>query len=91
MQYNGEYINQVFKKHYGYTIPEYSRMVCIRQMASLLITTSIPVDVICGQLGFVNRIHLYKLFTKEYACTPDEYRKNAGSLRGIKGKSLRRV
>lgn len=77
LNYNGEYINQVFKKHYGCTIPEYNRFICLRQASVLLCGTDIQIHEICKQLGFTNRTHFYDLFEREYGCTPAEYRKKA--------------
>lgn len=77
LNYSEEYVNRVFKKHYGYTIPEYNRLVCLRQAAALLCGTSLPVHEICKQLGFANRTHFYSLFHREYGCTPYDYRKTA--------------
>lgn len=76
LSYNSEYINRVFKKHYGYTIPEYNRLICMRQAASMLCDTNQRIHDICKQLGFKNRTHFYNLFKHEYDCTPYDYRKN---------------
>lgn len=74
LNYNSEYINRVFKKHYGKTIPEYNKTVYMRQSALLLNTTGLPIHEICKQLGFTNRTHFYNEFEKEYGCTPNNYR-----------------
>ncbi len=74
LNYNSEYTNRVFKRHYGHTIPEYNRLICIRQAASMLCNTNQHIQTICKQLGFVNRTHFYDLFEHEYGCTPTEYR-----------------
>lgn len=75
LSYNSEYINRVFKKHYGYTIPEYNRLVCLGQAAFLLCNTDKHIHEICRQLGFTNRSHFYNLFKHEYGCTPADYRR----------------
>lgn len=75
LNYNSEYINHVFKKHYGFTIPEYTRSVCLKRAADLLCSTEENVHEICKKLGFTNRSHFYELFKQEFDCTPFEYRK----------------
>lgn len=75
LNYSEEHVNRIFKKHYGQTIPEYNRLVCLRQAAYLLSNTHCHVHTICKQLGFRNRTHFYLLFKNKYGCTPTEYRK----------------
>lgn len=75
LNYNSEYINHMFKKHYGFTIPEYSRSVYLKRAADLLCNTDQTVQEICKNLGFSNRSYFYELFKQEYNCTPFEYRK----------------
>lgn len=75
LNYNSEYINRVFKKHYGYTIPEYNTKVCMREAASILCNTNQHIHKICQQLGFTNRTHFYSLFEREFGCTPSDYRR----------------
>ncbi len=75
LNYNGEYINRVFKRYYGSTIPEYNRSARLHQSAKMLCNTDIPVSEICKQLGFRNKTNFYVLFEREYGCTPSIYRK----------------
>ncbi len=75
LNYSGEYINQVFKKHYGRTLPEYNRTVCMQRAAKLLRGTDLPIYEICRMLGFSNRTNFYRCFEQEYHCTPHEFRK----------------
>jgi len=75
LNYNSEYINRVFKKHYGYSISEYNRLICIREAASMLCHSNQNIHGICKLLGFSNRTHFYNLFKNEYGYTPSDYRK----------------
>ena len=75
LNYNSEHINRIFKKHFGYTIPEYNRMICMQQAAQVLCNTDQHIHEICKQLGFTNRTHFYNLFEHEYGCTPSDYRR----------------
>jgi len=78
LNYNSEHINRVFKKHYGQTIPDYNKLVCMREAALLLCNTNQHIHQICRQLGFTNRTHFYTLFQQEYGCSPYDYRKRGG-------------
>ena len=77
LSYNSEYINRVFKKHYGCSIPDYNREVCMHRAASLLSDTNQRIHDISKKLGYGNRTHFYDLFKHEYGCTPYEYRKKS--------------
>ncbi len=76
LQYNGVYINQLFKKKYQRSITEYNQDICLQHMAKLLLTTNKKVEDICSIIGYVNRAYVYKIFKEKYDCTPSEYRKN---------------
>lgn len=76
LNYSSDYLNRVFRLHYGRSIPEYNRDVCLTFAAALLSSTNRPVHDICKQLGFVNRTHFYKLFQERFGCTPSDFRKN---------------
>ncbi len=75
LNYNAEYINKVFKKHYGCTIPSYNQSVYLQQAVFLLCNTDLHIHRICKMIGFSNRTHFYKIFSKAYGCTPAAYRK----------------
>lgn len=77
LNYNADYIDRVFHRHYGYTVPAYTRAVCLRQAAYLLRSTGQCVHDIAKQVGFVNRTNFYALFAREYGCTPAEYRRRS--------------
>lgn len=76
LNYNADYLNRVFRHHYGQSIPEYNREVCLTLAATLLSSTSRPIHDICRQLGYTNRTHFYTLFQERFGCTPSSFRKN---------------
>ena len=75
LQYNGAYINRLFKEKYRCSIAEYNQGVCLRYMADQLLSTDLTVEAICSMIGFRNRTHIYELFKERYGCTPAEYRR----------------
>jgi signal transduction histidine kinase/DNA-binding response OmpR family regulator/ligand-binding sensor domain-containing protein len=48
----------------------------LRHTARLLLTTTLTIQEIMYQCGFINRSHFYKAFTKKFNQTPKEYRTN---------------
>lgn len=80
LNYSEGHINRIFQKHYGQTIPEYNKAVCLRHAAKLLTQSNQHIHSICRQLGFSNRTHFYNLFMKEFGCTPAEYRTARGNI-----------
>ncbi|MBS4534892.1 helix-turn-helix transcriptional regulator [Clostridium sp. D2Q-14] len=74
LNYNGDYINRIFKKHYGYSLSEYSRIVRLQNVAHTLISTNLSIHEICSRFGFINRTYFYRIFKEKYNCSPNEYR-----------------
>lgn len=74
LHFNGNYINQVFKKHTNQSISEYSRNLCLREATELLLNSKLSIAKIIKQLGFENRTSFYNQFKKRYGVTPLEYR-----------------
>jgi AraC-like DNA-binding protein len=83
MNYSENYLNRVFKKHFGYTVNAYNKVVCLRQAAHLLASTKTTIQKIISDIGFASRAHFYKAFYDEYECTPLEYR-NQQKIAAIK-------
>lgn len=76
LNYNGDYISQIFYKQTGQTLADYIRNVCLREAASLLLNTDLSASAIIHRLGFENRTAFYRQFKKKYQVTLDEYRHN---------------
>lgn len=74
LNYDAEYINRIFKRHYGYSIPEYNRRRCMQLAADMLQNTRLSVSEICRRVDYTNRTHFYRMFAEQYGCTPIEYR-----------------
>ena len=80
LHYNGNYINQVFLKHTNQTISEYSKNVCLREGANLLLNSGISISEIIKQLGYENRTSFYSQFKKRYGVTPLQYRNGSYTI-----------
>ena len=77
--YSGNYINTIVKKYTGMCLYDYGLSFTLKNAASLLTETDIPISSISAQLGFTNRTHFYKDFREKYGVSPGEYRKIKGT------------
>lgn len=77
--YNRNYIAKAFSQTMDQTIKDYNNMVCMKEARKLLSETSLPIELIAEKLGFLSRAQFYKVFQKEFRCTPAEMRKQKSS------------
>ena len=70
LHYSGNYLNTIVKNHTGMCLFDYGMTFCLKKAASLLVSTDDSIAAIAGTLGFTNRTHFYKLFTKKYEMSP---------------------
>ncbi len=68
-----------FKYYYGHSPLQYLNNVRIQQAKTLLKQTDITVTAVGYDVGITNTSHFIKLFKRETAQTPAEYRKNKSS------------
>ena len=85
------YLQMLFKKHTGHSIVEYINHVRIGKSMLLLNTTNQPIIDIALSVGFNNRQHFTRTFTKYVGCSPSDYRQMhvSSDLRGISAASER--
>lgn len=76
LNYNGDHLNRVLKKHSGMTLVEYGQDICLKESADLLRTTDISISDIIRSFGFSNRTYFNRIFKGKYGVTPKEYRDN---------------
>ena len=74
MNYNGDYLNRIFKKWYGLSMKDYCQQVYMKEASRLLLDTDLSVVEIANRIGFVNPTHFYHIFRLYYDCKPNEYR-----------------
>ncbi len=74
------YFNRIFKKKVGQSYSTYLNTYRLNMACTLLRTTNLPLNRICGNVGLSNESYFYALFKKEYGITPHQYRsKHAAS------------
>lgn len=72
---NVNHLATVFRHETGSTPNAYIRQVRTKQAARLLASTDLSVQDISNRVGVPDANYFIKLFKKEYAMTPSEYRK----------------
>jgi AraC family L-rhamnose operon transcriptional activator RhaR len=72
--YNPSYFSRVFKQCYGKSLTSY---ICERRMNEamrLLKQTDLPIESVCGMVGYSDKAQFYKAFKKHSGTTPGEFR-----------------
>ena len=71
------YFSRLFNKSVGKSVSEYVKSLRLQRACDLLVSTDHTVVGIAAEVGYVDCGYFCKLFKKQFACTPLEYRKNA--------------
>lgn len=69
-----EHLSRQFKKETGRTLTGYITMIRTREAAKLLKSTKLPIADISTFVGYPDSNYFVKVFKKNYALTPSEYR-----------------
>jgi len=69
------YFSKLFKKETGKNFIHYINDEKMELAQSMLINTSLPIDVISSNLGFSHTSYFCKIFKKKFGTTPKNYRK----------------
>lgn len=75
ISYSLPYVSKCFHSETGLTFSEYLQKVRVTQSCSLLCETELPVEEICGLVGYSNTAFFHRIFRKLIGTTPLEYRK----------------
>ena len=69
------YLSHFIKKHLGISFREYVNKLRLNKAATLLLTTNKKKIDICMESGFTDYRYVVKAFSKQYKCTPTEFRR----------------
>ena len=73
--YNEKYLGRKFKEHTGLTVKEYTHRLRIDSAKEKLYSTDLKISEIAGMVGFNNVTYFNRIFMREVAVTPAQYRK----------------
>ena len=68
------YLSQLFKRHYGDKFSNYVNSLRLEETKRLLVETTLPLNDIALNVGYVNSTVLIRNFKKHLGITPGEYR-----------------
>lgn len=72
--YNPSYFSRAFKKKFGVSLVEYIGKERAKAAAELLLSTQCSMEEIAYRCGFGDKTGFYRVFEKQYGCTPSKYR-----------------
>jgi len=68
---------QIFRSTMGMTFARFHLRARLAYVAHRLLTSSLPIETIACEAGFVDGSHLHRTFLRHYARTPGDYRAQA--------------
>ena len=72
--YNEKYISRLIKREMGMSFTQLVRRQRLQNASELLLKTSMSVEEVAHEVGYLNLTHFYELFQDRYAMTPAAYR-----------------
>ncbi len=70
------YFGKVFKESMGQSPQDFLIRYRMNKASELLITTDLPINSICVQVGYMNQLHFSRAFKNIYGVSPRTYRQN---------------
>lgn len=75
LNYNGDYLNRIVKKHTNMSLTEYNNFICLKIAEEKLRNTNQSVYLIMEELHYDNKSYFYRVFKQKNKCSPQDYRK----------------
>lgn len=69
------YMTRTFHEKFGISPKRYLMELKLKKACRLLTTTTLPIAMISGSLGFDDQLAFSRIFRKEYGESPSDYRK----------------
>lgn len=73
--FHPNYLSNLIKKEFGKNLKDILIELRMSEAANLLENTDMSIESIMDQVGYTNHSYFYKVFKKQYGCTPWNYRK----------------
>ena len=68
-------LTETFRREFGITIVQYINQKRLEKACRLLVSTDLPISIVCEECGFSGGEYFSTLFKKTYALSPLAYRK----------------
>ncbi len=68
------WFRKLFRQTIGVTYSQFERRARLALAARLLLGTDMPIEAVSERTGFVDASHFHRTFSRQYACTPTEFR-----------------
>ena len=72
--YNPSYFSRVFKDKFGVSMSEYLAQLRLEKAIALLQETTLTIEEICEQVGFVDKSSCYHAFSRYLSASPKDFR-----------------
>ncbi len=72
--FHPSYLSNLIKKEFGKNLKDLFMEVRMAEACSLLENTNMTIETIISEIGYTNNSYFYKVFKKQFGCTPIDYR-----------------
>ncbi len=72
------YLSNLIKREFGKNLKDLLMELRMEEVSHLLKNTDMTIENIINEVGYTNNSYFYKIFKKQYGCTPVDYRRNVG-------------
>jgi len=76
--FHPSYLSNLIKKEFGKNLKDMLMEVKMAEVCNLLENTNKTIETIINEIGYTNSSYFYKVFKKQYGCTPMDYRNKIG-------------
>ncbi len=73
--FHPNYLSNLIKKEFGKNLKDILMELKMTEATNMLTNTDITIENIINEVGYINNSYFYKVFKKQYGCTPADYRK----------------
>ena len=78
--YNLTYLSRMFKEETGQSFSSMLREYKLRKAAELLLSTKLPLEDVCQDVGYQDVTQFIRSFKKQYGVTPGKYRQSSAAI-----------
>ncbi len=72
--FHPSYLSNLIKKEFGKNLKDLLMEIRMAEVCNLLENTNMTIETIINEIGYTNNSYFYKVFKKQYGCTPIDYR-----------------